>query len=142
MSERQNLMMLSVLGVFPLNMELFLSIQIHQLMSAIMDLVPLRAVGAATSMAILTLAEVVGPSFHTLGCKAEQPTHVATILHTCMVVGQSHMRCTELSRLPMHGQKYPFGHPRRCSLSLHHNRFRWSSHMNILFLPAAPTPSR
>lgn len=132
--------MLSVLGVFPLKTESFLSIQMRQLISAIMDLVPLRAAGAAASMIIPTLAEVVGPSVHTSGCRAEQRPHVAAVLHTCMAVGQSQMRCTELSRLRMHsGQKYPFGHPRRCSLSLHHSRFRWSSHRNILFLPGAHT---
>lgn len=140
MYERQQLMMLGVLGCFPLKVQQFLSIQICQQMSAIMDLTPFLVTAVLAATIIFTLVVVVCPDLHVFGCRAAHPIHVAAVLHTCLAARQSQKRCTELSRLCMQsGQKYPFGHPRRCSLSLHHSLLRWRSHKSILFLPGAHT---
>ena len=92
MSLRQASVILSALGVFSLNVQLFLSSQICQATNATMALTPLLSLGAAEFRIAATTSVVVLHTLQEAGESAAQPSQVAALDQTSREVLHSHIR--------------------------------------------------
>ena len=99
MSLRQASVILCALGVFSLNVHLFLSSQICQVTNATIVLTPLLSLGAAELRIATTVSVVVVLAPQEAGESVAQPSEVAAFTQTSLDVLHSQSRWKEDSRL-------------------------------------------
>ena len=102
MSLRQASIILRALGVFSLNVHMFLSSQICQVTNATIVLTPLLSRGAAEFRIAAIASVVVLHALQEAGESAAQPIQVAAFTQTSFDVLHSQIRWKEDSRLRQH----------------------------------------